>query len=72
MPRVLHLVLALNSSAAVNLVGGVLVDQSEADEDLSVTQRLGLAAGSTIQGAGGFAGDMEPLSDAFDVAGNSV
>ena len=50
-------------------MGGVLVDQSEADEDLSVKQRLGLAAGSTIQGAAGFAGDIQPLSDALDVAG---
>lgn len=58
-----------SSSAAVNLVGGVLVDQSEADRDLSAKQRLGLAAGSTIQGAGGFAGDIEPLADALDVAG---
>ena len=55
--------------AAVSLVGGVLVDQSEADRDLSATQRLGLAAGSTIQGAGGFAGGIEPLADALDVAG---
>ena len=46
------------------------MDQSEADEDLSVTQRLGLAAGSTIQGAGGFAGDIQPLADALDVAGS--
>ena len=57
-------------SAAVSLVGGVLVDQGEADADLSVTQRLGLAAGSTIQGAGGFAGDIQPLADALDVAGS--
>lgn len=45
------------------------MDQSEADRDLSVTQRMGLAAGSTIQGAAGFAGDIEPLADTLDVAG---
>ena len=45
------------------------MDQSEADRDLSVKQRLALAAGSTIQGASGFAGDIEPLADALDVAG---
>ena len=45
------------------------MDQSEADRDLSVKQRMALAAGSTIQGAAGFAGDIEPLADALDVAG---
>ena len=48
------------------------MDQSEADRDLSATQRLGLAAGSTIQGAAGFAGDIEPLADALEVAGMSL
>lgn len=47
------------------------MDQSEADRDLSATQRLGLAAGSTIQGAAGFAGDIGPLADTLDVAGNT-
>ena len=48
------------------------MDQSEADSDLSAKQRLGLAAGSTLQGAAGFAGDIEPLADALDVAGNTL
>ena len=45
------------------------MDQSDADDDLSAKQRLGLVAGSTIQGAAGFAGDIKPLADVMDVAG---
>lgn len=56
-------------TAAADLVGGVLVDQSEADGDLSGAQRLGLAAGSTFQGAAGFVGNIQPLADTLDVAG---
>lgn len=48
------------------------MDQSEADRDLSATQRLGLAAGSTIQGAAGFAGDIGPLADTLEVAGTPL
>lgn len=58
--------------AAVGLVGGALVKQSEAERDLSVTQRLGLAAGSTIQGAADFAGGISPLVDTLDVAGKAI
>ena len=35
-------------------------------------QRLGLAAGSVIQGAAGFAGDIQPLADTLDVAGIKI
>ena len=59
-------------TAAVTMVGGVLVDQSEADRDLSATQRLGLAAGSTLEGAAGFAGDIEPVADTLTVAGMTL
>ena len=61
-----------NTSAAMTTVGNVLVDQSEADEDLSVTQRLALAGGSALEGAADFAGDIQPLADTLTVAGMCV
>lgn len=53
-------------------VGGVLVDQSEAEGDLSITQRAVLAGGSTLEGAADFAGDIQPLADTLTVAGMCV
>ena len=58
-----------NVIAAMTTVGNVLVDQSEADEDLSITQRVALAGGSALEGAADFAGDIQPLADTLTVAG---
>ena len=58
-----------NALAAMTTVGNVLVDQSEADGDLSITQRAVLAGGSALEGAADFAGDIQPLADTLTVAG---
>ena len=46
----------------------VAKDQAEADEDLSLKQRLALAAGSTITGASGMV-DNEIIAGAMEVGG---
>lgn len=56
------------------MAAGVVSDQAEADEDMSIQQRLALAGGSTLGGAGEMVGDMTdiPLAgDALQVAGES-
>lgn len=56
----------------MGVVGGVVHDQGEADDDMSVKQRLLLAGGSTIGEVGGAVGDLtgvEVVADALDVAG---
>ena len=52
-----------NTSAAMTTVGNALVDQSEADGNLSAAQRLALAGESALEGAADFAGDIQPLAD---------
>ncbi len=59
-------------AAAVGVVGGVVHDQGEADDDMSAKQRLILAAGSTISEVGGAVGDLtgnDIAADTLDVAG---
>lgn len=48
------------------------MEESEANRDLSTTQRLGLAAGCTVQGASGFAGDNVPVADTLNVLGTPL
>ena len=43
-------------------------DQAEADEDMSLKQRLVLAAGSTLEGASGMV-DNEIIAGAMEVGG---
>ena len=56
------------------MAGGVVSDQAEADEDMSVKQRLVLAGGSALGEGSGMVGDMTDLqvvADAMEVAGES-
>lgn len=53
--------------------GKVAKDQAEADEDLSIKQRVALAGGSAIEGTGEALGaavgeEFQPLVDTLDVA----
>ena len=50
--------------------GGILTDQAEADEDMSVQQRLLLAEGSTLGGASEMV-DNEIVAGAMEVGGES-
>ena len=59
-------------AAAVGVVGGVVHDQGEADDDMSVKQRLMLAGGSTLAEGGGAVRDLtgvDAAGDALEVAG---
>ena len=52
--------------------GRVVQDQADADEDLSIKQRVALAGGSAIEGTGEALGatlgdEFQPLTDALDV-----
>ena len=58
-------------------VGTVVQDQAEADEDLSIKQRVALAGGSAIGGTGEALGatvgeDVQPLTDALEVTSKLV
>ena len=51
-------------------IGGVITDQAEADEDMSLKQRLVLAGGSAMTGASEMV-DNEIISGAMEVAGKN-
>jgi len=55
----------------MSTAAGVVRDQADADEDMSLTQRLALAGGSTLEGVGGMMDD-QILADTFEVAGGVV
>ena len=52
----------------MNVAGTVLEDQADGDIDLSIKQRLVLAGGSTLAGAGEEVG-IEGVSETLEVAG---
>ena len=57
--------------------GTVVQDQAEADEDLSIKQRVVLAGGSAIGGTSEALGatvgeDVQPLADALEVTSKLV
>ncbi len=59
-------------AAVVGMAGGVVSDQAEADDDMSVKQRLILAGGSVLTEGGGVVGDLTGVdiaADALAVAG---
>lgn len=59
-------------AAVVGMAGGVVSDQAEADEDMSVKQRLVLAGGSVLAEGGGAVGDLTGVdlaADGLEVAG---
>ena len=51
--------------------GGVAKDQAEADEDMSVKQRLVLAGGSALSGASEMV-DNEAVAGAMEVGGEHI
>lgn len=54
------------------MAGGVVSDQADADEDMSVKQRLLLAAGSTLTEGSGLVGDqtdIQLVAEAIEVTG---
>lgn len=56
----------------MGVVGGVVNDQGEADDEMSVKQRLVLAGGSALSEGGGAVGDLtgvEVAAETLDVAG---
>ena len=53
----------------ISTAGGVARDQAEADEDMSIKQRLVLAGGSTVGGASEMV-DNEVIANAMEVAGS--
>ena len=60
------------SSGVLLAAGRVARDQADADEDLSIKQRVALAGGSAIGGTGEALGatmgeEFQPLVDALDV-----
>ncbi len=55
----------------MNTAAGIIRDQAEADEDMSIQQRLILAGGSTLEGVGGMM-DNQILADTFEVVGGVV
>ena len=55
-------------TGALSTAGGVLHDQAEADEDMSIKQRLVLAGGSALTGASEMV-DNDIVADAMEVAG---
>ena len=57
--------------------GRVVRDQADADEDLSIKQRVALAGGSAIGGTGEALGatlgeEFQPLTDALDVTSKCI
>ena len=58
------------SPGALNTAAGVAKDQADADEDMSVQQRLLLAGGSTLGGASEMV-DNEIVAGAMEVGGKS-
>ena len=52
----------------ISTAGGVARDQAEADEDMSIKQRLVLAGGSAVGGASEMV-DNEVIANAMEVAG---
>ena len=72
-----RLILACNLllAAIVGMAGGVVTDQAEADEEMSVKQRLILAGGSVLAEGGGAVGDLtgvQVAADGLEVAGEYV
>ena len=55
-------------TGALSTAGGVFHDQAEADEDMSIKQRLVLAGGSALTGASEMV-DNDIVADAMEVAG---
>ena len=56
----------------VGVVGGVVSDQADADEDMSMQQRLFLAGGSALNEGGDLVGELtgeQLAADALTVAG---
>ena len=53
----------------ISTAGGVTRDQAEADEDMSIKQRLVLAGGSAVGGASEMV-DNEVIANAMEVAGS--
>ena len=63
----------LYTVGVLTAAGRVVRDQADADEDLSIKQRVALAGGSAIGGTGEALGatlgdEFQPLTDALDVA----
>lgn len=59
-------------AAVVGMAGGVVTDQAEADEEMSVKQRLILAGGSALAEGGGVVSDLTGVqlaADGLEVAG---
>ena len=56
------------NSGVLNTAGGVVHDQGEADEDMSVQKRLVLAGGSGLEGASGMV-DNEAVSKTMEATG---
>ena len=52
----------------ISTTGGVARDQAEADEDMSIKQRLVLAGGRAVGGASEMV-DNEVIANAMEVAG---
>ena len=62
----------LRALGVMGVAAGVVGDQAEADEEMSVKQRLILAGGSAVGGAGEMVGDMTDIqlaADAIQVTG---
>ncbi len=67
-----HFKLCPSLTGVVSAVGGVVSDQADADEDMSVKQRLILAGGSVLNEGGGLVEDLtgqQLAADALTVAG---
>ena len=61
--------------AVVGVAAGVVNDQAEADEEMSLKQRLVLAGGSALAEGGGAVDDLTGVSlaaDALEVAGREM
>ena len=58
------------ATGVLNTASGVLKDQAEADEDMSLKQRLALAGGSTLSGASEMV-DNEVIAGAMEVGGET-
>ena len=54
-------------AAVVGVAAGVVSDQAEADEEMSLKQRLVLAGGSTLAEGGGVVDELTGVSLAADV-----
>ena len=72
MDHCISLLVYIYSSGVLLAAGRVVRDQADADEDLSIKQRVALAGGSAIGGTGEALGatlgeEFQPLVDALDV-----